>query len=575
MSIRIIISDLTLTGHPESVRNAISVGYGSDISAQCEINVDGLSSALARAVEVGAEAVIRSTTGVNNYISLAQGYYNNHGIQTIMPLGSNSFVELSVPTEVPVIITCGAGDEELRNNTGYGDGLEFWDWDLSQTDPPTSDQSSYSTGIILGKLLKIKDDLSCSWWEARYRARMTCSREESNRETSPWGKYNGYGRPDIISAEAYSGEIISDPYYIPPPPEQADPPVISYQQNYLNTTVSGITFTPDKSTGSYRYKYNDEEWIEISATTIPDRTLTEGYHTLYVQEYWNSVWSESGIAIFSIELENADSPVITCESTFRYSEDVSITFTPDKNSGIYRYKFDSEDWSDLDIETIPYTSLSDGLHTIYVQEYWNGVWSESGVKTFEIIGDKIMSGWKNGVFYPGDNPAMAYESGSGAPASLLPENVIYKDTATGDLYMNVDGVNKKYLDDSSLVKEIVWDVDLPTSGGALLSATLIANTTEYDGLSIVDKTVGPNLALEFKGPAEDLTDRLRGMSVIGRSIIGGIAGVKAVPNPPSYSFDSGLYITKCTILLYDSSDVMFTTWPDYAVRLLLRFKLYP
>lgn len=166
-------------------------------------------------------------------------------------------------------------------------------------------------------------------------------------------------------------------------------------------------------------------------------------------------------------------------------------------------------------------------------------------------------------------------SGSGAPASLLPENTIYKDTATGDLYLNVDGVNKKYVGDSSLVKEIVWDVDLPTSGGASLSTTLIANTTGYDGLSIIDQTLGPNLALEFKGPAADLTDKLRGIPVIGRSLLGGIAGIKAIPNPPSYSFDSGLYITKCDILLYDSSDVLFTAWPEYAVKLLLRFKLYP
>jgi hypothetical protein len=300
MSIRIIISDTVLTGHPESVRSAISVGYGSDISAQCEINTSGLSAALLRAVEVDAIAVIRSTTGVNNYISLAQGYYNNYLIQTFMPLGNNSYVELSTPTSIPVIIICGAGDEELQNNTGYGNGLEFWDWDLSQTTDPTGDQSSYSNGIILGKILKIKDTLNCSWWEARYRARMTCPRTEPNRVTSPWEKINGYGRIDVSASTGYSETIIADPYYTAPPPEVADPPTINHSESYTTSSVT-ITFTPEKSSGVYRYKYDDNAWANLSSTTIPETTLEIGSHTVYVQEYWNDAWSESGVAVFTME----------------------------------------------------------------------------------------------------------------------------------------------------------------------------------------------------------------------------------------------------------------------------------
>lgn len=298
MSIKIIVSDLS-SGHANAVIQGLSLGYGSDLSANCEVNMNGLSSALARAVEVGAVAVIRSTTGVFNYTSLAKGYYDNHGIMTVMPLGSNSFIHLDYLSSIPVIVTTGAGDEEERNNTGYGAGLEFWDWDLIQTDPPSSDQSSTSNGVILGKLLKIKEDLDCSWWEARYRARMTCPRLEPNREDSPHDLYNGYGRIDIDAAKAFSGDIIEDPYYTEPEPEKANPPVINCNGTYP-INVSGITFIPDKSSGSYRYKFDDGDWTEISGTTIPDTILNKGSHIISIQEYWNGVWSESATEQFKV-----------------------------------------------------------------------------------------------------------------------------------------------------------------------------------------------------------------------------------------------------------------------------------
>ena len=113
--------------------------------------------------------------------------------------------------EPPVIITSGAGDEELRNNTSYGKGLEFWDQDLN-TPTPAEDQSSFSNGYVLGKLLKIKDTLNCTWWEARYRARITADRTEPNRVTSSWDLRNGYGKINVDAAIAYTGLVPSDPY---------------------------------------------------------------------------------------------------------------------------------------------------------------------------------------------------------------------------------------------------------------------------------------------------------------------------------------------------------------------------
>jgi len=150
------------------------------------------------------EAIIHSYAGVQSYINFATSIYPR--IQMFFPLGgtNNVFQQVNIfqEQEPPVIITSGAGDEELRNNTSYGNGLEFWDWDLIQTEQPSSDQSSFSNGIILGKLLRIKDTLNCSWPEARYRARMTADRNEPNRETSPWDLHNGYGRINVQAAIA-------------------------------------------------------------------------------------------------------------------------------------------------------------------------------------------------------------------------------------------------------------------------------------------------------------------------------------------------------------------------------------
>lgn len=66
---------------------------------------------------------------------------------------------------------------------------------------------SYSHAYIAGQLAYIKDQLNCTWWEARYRARVTGS--EGGVYTAI---YNGYGRVNITSAINYGGSIPADPY---------------------------------------------------------------------------------------------------------------------------------------------------------------------------------------------------------------------------------------------------------------------------------------------------------------------------------------------------------------------------
>lgn len=232
--IDIIISD-EFGSHGTTIKDAISNGYGSDISDRIEI-VEYWNPAFQRAqTDNNIQALIRSTSGVAGYVSNAQSIYPR--VQTFFPLGSNSFAELNVFTnqEPPVIVTCGAGDTELRNNTGFGNGLEFWDGDLYPES--VDDYSSYSNGIILGKLLKIKDTLNCSWWEARYRARMTADRTEPNRETSLWDLRNGYGKINVANAIAYTGEIITDPYLVESEP---DPEPSSIVQGDLSLKLISI-----------------------------------------------------------------------------------------------------------------------------------------------------------------------------------------------------------------------------------------------------------------------------------------------------------------------------------------------
>ena len=112
--IRVIVSDTAAGDHANAVKSAISSGYGSDISSEIEIVAGNLSTALAYADSIGAVAVVRSTTGISSLQELAQNYYPD--IQVFMPLGSNSYIELT--GELDVIVSSGAGDTENKNNTG-------------------------------------------------------------------------------------------------------------------------------------------------------------------------------------------------------------------------------------------------------------------------------------------------------------------------------------------------------------------------------------------------------------------------------------------------------------------------
>ena len=213
--IKVIVAGLP-GQHSDDVKTAILSGAGNSLQED-EITIMDYYAALIYAwTNQSVIAIVQSTSGVQGFVADAQKLYDH--VQFFMPLGGNqnvfALVEVFTDPVPPVIVICGAGDftdpATDKNNTSYGNGLEFWDHDLVIDD--VQDGSSFSNGIIAGKLLLIKTILDCSWWESRYRARMTADRNEDNRESSPWDLRNGYGRINTAAAIAYGGEISTDPY---------------------------------------------------------------------------------------------------------------------------------------------------------------------------------------------------------------------------------------------------------------------------------------------------------------------------------------------------------------------------
>jgi len=208
MAIRIVVSDGD-ADHAAAVKAAISLGYGSDISAEIEVRLEGGDTSLAYAASIGAPMVVRSTTFLKAHIPYAEDVYPD--VLMVMPYGSNFHVDGSWYLDhLDLIVSTGAGDDACE--TLYGAGLEFFDEDPIVIEP---DQASFSNGYIAGKLLKIKDQRAGSWWDARYAARQTASKN------GIWDLLDGYGKIDVAAAVAFSGSLPADPYPIPGPPPPA------------------------------------------------------------------------------------------------------------------------------------------------------------------------------------------------------------------------------------------------------------------------------------------------------------------------------------------------------------------
>jgi hypothetical protein len=200
--VRVVVSD-TDASHGANVAAAVDSGYGSDVNVL--VYPYSLATSLSYANSIGADMVIRSYTGASGEYNTASSYYPN--ILTVMPSGSNDYQQVINDTIPQVIVLTGAGVD--TNETAYN--VEFNDYDPFN-DP---DLSSFSNGVIAGKLLKIYDNRNNGWWDARYSAQATAS------NFGGFTDKKGYGVINVNNAVAYAGEIITDPIINPPDPDSA------------------------------------------------------------------------------------------------------------------------------------------------------------------------------------------------------------------------------------------------------------------------------------------------------------------------------------------------------------------
>lgn len=377
--IRIIIADPASgsTQHGGIIKDSLTAGYGSDISDQI-IFKDSLEDAVSYATDNSdIIAIVRSYADLLYAMDMCKPLYPR--VQTFYPLGSNSFIELSLPTSIPFIVTCGAGDPgyEDKNNTGYGQGLEFWDRDNILSSG--SDASSFANGYIIGKILKIKDTLGCSWWEARYRARQTAQRNESNRTTYLWDLHNGYGFIDSSSAINTSMTIIDDPY------------IVYYIGNIgsINLTSDGnktiyIRYNLVDSATSYNVEsFEDNIWKSVSTTAY-----TVANYGTYSFRYKasNSLTSTNYSSIYDIKLEAP--PIPTPTPTPITSDITNVVIT--KYNNFTDISFDSISGATLYSlykPNIEYYSISSITGNIIYSLY-----QESVSANFKII-DKNINGY--------------------------------------------------------------------------------------------------------------------------------------------------------------------------------------
>jgi hypothetical protein len=282
------------------VRAALLAGAdGAVVSEEVQISYLGFAADIELARSLDASCVIRSTTGAAGFVGLAGSYYRLHSIQTFMPAGSNSpgeIFESNGGTNLPIIVIAGAGDE--GNETG--DDIEFFSPDPITVEP---DLSSYSNGYIAGQLFKIKSVLDCTWWEARYRARMTASRNNI------WHEVDGYGLIDISAAVNYSGEIASDPY-------QSIGPVGALSANQNQSTVT-LTTTPVVNATGYIFEMNTGSgWniVQSNSLTSCSQFLSPNVETLFRVKAFNeseeTSYSNTVAAVWSVPEPEPPPPTI-------------------------------------------------------------------------------------------------------------------------------------------------------------------------------------------------------------------------------------------------------------------------
>ena len=155
--------------------------------------------------------------------------------------------------------------------------------------------------------------------------------------------------------------------------------------------------------GTYRYQL-DNEVLGAEATLgefsgfTPATNLSEGSHTLYVQERDAAGnWSSSGTLTVIVDITPPGAPVVSGTTLTNATTPTWTWAGGGGGNGTYRYRLDNKDLgSQATVGTFtsftPSTDLSEGSHTLYVQEQdAAGNWSSSGELTIATI--PVSVGW--------------------------------------------------------------------------------------------------------------------------------------------------------------------------------------
>jgi len=169
----------------------------------------------------------------------------------------------------------------------------------------------------------------------------------------------------------------------------ANAPVV-LAASLTNNRRPSWTWTPGGGgNNTFRYQLDSSGWTTTTATSFsPSFDLGDGNHAVYVQEqnaagYW-SAWGYKTVIVDTVgpTLPNVSgvTPTNTNRPTWTW------TSGGGGGNGTYQYQLDSGSWTTTSAQSYkPASGLSEGSHTLYVQERDAiGNWSDSGYKTIVI-----------------------------------------------------------------------------------------------------------------------------------------------------------------------------------------------
>lgn len=208
-------NDFFIIGIPGNHENNVNAVFNSTYPNQTARRIEGRTfytdyrgnwvfDQARRALGYNAALTLISYIGFGGGAYVSQEIWNDfwdNGLCYVCAQGPNDPQRNAHPMGKPICISAGPVD---RRTFAFGPGLEFWEIQVD---------NSSATPQAAARLLQIKDTLQCSWWEVRYRARITAIRTNITHPSGElWNELNGFGRIDVAAAIAFSGTIPPDPF---------------------------------------------------------------------------------------------------------------------------------------------------------------------------------------------------------------------------------------------------------------------------------------------------------------------------------------------------------------------------